>query len=89
MRYLYNITIEDYFEAVKRAKENGKKPGDSIEEEFMQIMKEKGQKPLGASELTNDELLKEHSSKGKNILSIEIDKEGKSQYKIAEGRKND
>ena len=89
MNYLYNITIEDYQEVIRRAKANGKKPGDSMDEEFLEVMKEKGQKPIGATELTKDELLKEHASKNKNVLSIDVDKEGKSSYKIAKGRKNE
>jgi hypothetical protein len=81
MKYLYSITFDDYFEAIARAKANGKQPGDSIEEELLQILKEKGKKSFGATELTQEELLKEYTSKGKKVLSVEIDKDGKSQYK--------
>jgi len=82
MKQLWNITIEDYFEVVKRAKARGIKAGESIEEVFIEYMEEKNKKPFGATELSTDELLKEQASHGLNPLAIETDEEGKQTYKI-------
>lgn len=73
MNYLWNPTIDDILEIIKRAKLNGKKEGDSMEEEFLQYMKEKNKQPIGATELTRNELIKEYVSHDKNVLSIEKD----------------
>lgn len=80
--------MEDYFEVVKRAQANGKKPGESIEPEFIEYMKEKGQKPAGATELTKDELLKEYTSKGKSVLRIDVDDKGNQTIHIPKERYN-
>lgn len=85
MNYLWQITIDDYLAVVKKAKANGKSPGDSMEEEFISYMKEKKQKPIGATELTKEEVAKEHASHGKNVLRIDTDKEGKQKYHIDKG----
>jgi hypothetical protein len=82
MKFLWNITIDDYLEAVKRAQANGKKPGDSIEEEFLEIMKEKGIKHSGATELTKEELIKEYKSHDKSVLNVETDKQGNTNFKV-------
>lgn len=89
MNSLWKITVDDYLEVVRRAKDAGLKPGESMEKIFVEYMKEKNQKPIGATELTQDELMKEHASKGQNVLSIQIDKNGKSQYKISKNKKLD
>lgn len=44
MNYIWNITIDDYLETIALAKKNGKKPGDRMDEEFLEIMKKKGKK---------------------------------------------
>lgn len=82
MNCIWNPTFDDIFEAMKRAKTNGKKAGDSYEEEFIEVMQEKGQKPIANTELTKEEMIKEYTSHGKNILDVSVDKEGKSNYKI-------
>jgi len=84
MYYMWNLTTRDYLEIIKRAKANGRKAGDSMEEELHEYMKEKNQKPIGATELSMDELLKEQASHGKNVLGIETDEDGKTKYKIIE-----
>jgi len=88
MNYLWNITVEDYLEVVRRAKAKGKQPGENIEAEFIEYMKEKGQKPAGATELTHDELLKEYASKGKSVLDIQTDDKGKQTIRVAKERYN-
>ena len=82
MNCIWNPTFDDIFKAMKRAKANGKKAGDSYEEEFIEVMKEKNQKPIGNTELTKNELIQEHLSKDKKVLGISIDDKGKSSYKI-------
>lgn len=88
MKYLWSATSEDYMEIVKMAQANGKKPGDSMQEEFLQYMKEKNRKPIGATELNREELLSEYASKGKNILDIRTNKEGKTSLGIIKKDKN-
>ena len=87
MRYLYFISMDDYFEIVKRARARGLKPGESMEEVTKEYMKEKNKKPIGATELTMDEMLKEQASQGKRALGIEVDNKGKSKYKIVKKKK--
>ena len=82
MKYMWSITVGDYLEIVKRAKANGKEMGDSMEQELIEYMKETNRKPLGVTELSMDELLKEKASQGLNVLSIETDKDGKQTYKV-------
>ena len=82
MNYLWQMTIDDYLEIIELARVHGKKPGDSMEEELNEYMQARGKKSIGATELTQDELLKEHASHGKKVLSIETDKNGKQKYKI-------
>lgn len=82
MNYLYHITLDDYFEVIKLAKANGKKEGESMQEEFLQIMKKKGKKPLSATELTKKELITEYNSHNKSVLNVETDKKGKTTFKF-------
>jgi hypothetical protein len=82
MKYLWNITIDDFLEVCERAKANGKKSGDSMEEEFLEVMKEKGIKHSCATELTKEELIKEYKSHGKSVLNVETDKQGNTNFKV-------
>jgi hypothetical protein len=41
MNSLWSITVEDYEEVVRRAREAGLKPGDSMEAIFLDYMHEK------------------------------------------------
>jgi len=88
MKYMWEITPEDYFEVIKLAKEHGKKAGDSMEVEFHEVMKKKNKKFLGATELTIEEMMKEQASHGKKVLGIETDKTGKAIYKITKPKKD-
>ena len=81
MKEVWKITTEDYLNISELAKSHGKKAGDSIEDELRQYMKDKGQKPIGHTELNNDEFLEEYASKGQKVLSMET-KEGKTIFKI-------
>lgn len=80
MNALWQITIDDYIEIIKRAKANGKCQGDSMEKEILSYMKEKNQKPFGHTELNQEEFLKEQASHGRKVLSMEI-KDGKTVFK--------
>ena len=82
MNSLWNIDLDTYIEVMELAQANGKKPGDSMQEEFLEIMKKKEIKPLGHSELNKEELIQEYISKDKKVLDISIDDKGKSSYKI-------
>ena len=82
MNSLFNITIDDYLEVVKMAQANGKRPGDSMQEEFTEYARLKGLKPYANTELSKDEIISEIVSKDKKILNIETDKEGKQKIEI-------
>jgi len=82
MKAVWKLTIDDYFEIVKRAKEDGVKPGESIEKHLIAYMQEKGVKPSGHTELTKKEMLKEYGSHGNNVLNVDVDDSGKSSYQI-------
>jgi hypothetical protein len=83
MQYIWNdVQIEDILEAQALARERGKLPGESYEVEFLEIMKKKGIKPSGATELNKSELLQEYASHDKKIAHIEIDDKGNQSLKI-------
>ena len=84
MKRIWHITLNDYLEIVKRAKAGGLKPGDSMEDYLEEYMEEQGKEPSGHTELTKEELLREWTSKGKKVLDVETDNEGKQSYKINE-----
>ena len=69
MKAIWNPKIEDVLEAIKRATANGKKPGESFEDEFHEVMKEKNQKPFAGTELTKEELWGQLVQDGKTILN--------------------
>ena len=76
MNHLWKITLDDYLEICNMAKANGKKPGESMQQEFLEYMKQKNIKSIGATELTRKELMKEYKSHNKKTLKIDIDKKG-------------
>ncbi|MHA1736944.1 MAG: hypothetical protein ACTSWD_00055 [Candidatus Heimdallarchaeota archaeon] len=80
MKQLWSATSADILEVMKRAKANGKKPGDNIEEEFLAYMKEKNKKPFGHTELSKEELIEEAMTKNNSVLHIDTDKNGKTKY---------
>lgn len=89
MKYVWQLSIEDYFEIVKRAKAKGLKAGDSMEEVLVEYMNEIGKKPIGATELTKDEMLKDYTAKGKKVLDIETDEDGEQTYRIIKKKEED
>ncbi len=59
LRAVYFFTIEDYIKVYELAEKHGKKPGDSMQEEFEQVKKENPKKfhYLGATDKDKDILL--------------------------------
>ena len=82
MKHLWNISLDDYLAIVKIAKANGKKPGDSMEEELLEYAQDHNLKSFGATELSTAELAKEYASHGKKILKIDTNDQGKQNYQI-------
>jgi len=82
MQSLWSITIEDYEEVVRRAREVGLQPGDSMEAIFIDYMLEKGQRPFGNTELNKEELLNDLTQKHGKIAHIETDSKGNQILKI-------
>jgi len=83
MKYLYQITLDDYIKAYELAKSRGKQPGESMEAELIEVLKKSGQvKKLGATEMTPDELMRDSALKGKKVLGIETTKDGKTKFKF-------
>lgn len=83
MQFMWSVQIEDILEAQELARSRGKKPGESYEVEFLEVMEKKGKKPIGATELSRTEMIAEQVSHGKSVMSIEIDNEGKQTIKVA------
>jgi hypothetical protein len=77
MKSIWQITIEDYLNIVEMAQKNGKKSGESMEEEFLEYMKLKNKKSIGHTELNKEELIKEVVSHDKKVLNFWTDKDGK------------
>lgn len=59
-KYGYIITLEDYQRIIELAKANGKQPGDRMDTEFLQVIKEKkerGEDIKFLGDVTDTELL--------------------------------
>ena len=82
MNSMWSITMEDYMEVVRRAREAGLQPGESMEVIFIDYMLEKGQKPFAHNEFNKVELLDDLAQKNGNILDISVDDKGKQTMKI-------
>jgi hypothetical protein len=89
MNHLWNITLDDYMEVVRRSREAGLQPGDSMEAIFIDYMLEKGHKPCAGTELTKDELLADLTQKHGNILEISTDDKGQQSYRVTKKREED
>lgn len=71
MNSLWSLTIDEYLEICDIARENGVQPGESMEPYIMAYMQFKNKKPIGHTELTKEEYIKEIISKGKTVLKFE------------------
>jgi len=89
MKQIWTTTIDDVLEAMKRAKDNGKKKGDSFEVEMLEVMKEKNQKPIGHTELSKEELIADAMTKNDSVLQINVDNDGKTEYKSYTKKKDE
>lgn len=87
MNNIWSLKLDEYLEIVELAKKNGCQPGESMEKYVIEYMKERNRKPIGVTELTKEEMVKEHVSHGKNVISMETDKEGNTKYKFTKGEK--
>jgi hypothetical protein len=82
MNNLYSITIEDYLEVCERAKKAGLSPGADMTLIFEAYMAEKGQKPMGHTELSMKELAQEYASYEKKVLKIDTDDKGNQSFEL-------
>ena len=66
------ITLDDYIKIRELAIKNGKKPGESMQEEFKQYIKERPEriKLIGISNKDIDMLTGDLREKGKKILNM-------------------
>jgi len=80
MKQVWQLTIDEYIEIVEIGQELGLKPGESLEQVLLAYMEIKGRKPLGSTELSKEEFLREAISKDNKILNVSVDKEGKQTY---------
>lgn len=80
MKSIWNPTLDQVIEAMELAQARGKKPGESYEDEFFEVMEKYNQKPCGNTELNKEEFLSDLAQRGGNILDVSIDDTGKSTY---------
>lgn len=79
--YAYEIDLETYFEVYELAKKHGKKPGDSMQEEFEEILKKREKiKLIAKVDKDIDMLTGELRGKGLKVLNLkEIDRKKKNE----------
>ena len=70
MNNVWNLNFDEYFEICKRARGNGKKAGDSMEEELVQYMKEKNRKPIAKTNKDLDQLTGDLREEGLKVLNV-------------------
>lgn len=83
MNNVWQITAEIYCEICELAMSHGKKPGESMQEEFEEVYKKhnKDIKHLGTTEKDIDQLTGDLREEGKRVLNInEIERRRKNQY---------
>jgi len=66
---MYQFTLDEALEFYERAIEE-KIPDDKMEEFFIQFVKEKKKKSIGATEMSLEELANNEAKKGKKVLYI-------------------
>jgi len=82
MNNLWQITIEQYLEIIELAKQHGKKEGDSMQEEFNEIMKKYKIKSLGTTNKDIDDLTGDLRENGIKVLNLkEIERRKKNNEK--------
>lgn len=86
MNALWNANIDDIIEAMELAQSRGKKPGDSFESEFLEIMEKKGKKPFSHTEFTREELIADLTQKSYKIFDIQTDPQGQPTYRVIKSK---
>ncbi|MHA1437893.1 MAG: hypothetical protein ACTSPD_09980 [Promethearchaeota archaeon] len=69
--HLFAINIDTYLEIIELAKKHGKKPGDSMQEEFIEVIKKKKAKYLGGTNKDKDLLTGDLREEGLRILNLD------------------
>jgi len=82
MNSLWSITVEDYEEVIRRAKEAGVQPGESIEAIFIEYMAEKGQQPFARNEFNKEELISHLTEQSVKLLKINTNDKGVQTFEI-------
>ena len=88
MNFLYQITVDDYLEVVRRSREAGVLVGESMEAIFIDYMNEKQKNPICGTDLTKNEILGELTQKNDKILKIDTDSQGHQSYTVIEKKPN-
>jgi len=72
LNHLFMLDLETYLEVCKLAQQNGKKSGESMQQEFEEVIKKKKNKVkyLGATELDIDLLAGNMRENGLKILNM-------------------
>ena len=70
MNEVWNLSVDEVLEIYEIARKNGKKPGDSIEKELKQYMKEKNRKPLGETDQDLDQITGNLREEGLKVLNL-------------------
>lgn len=68
--YAWLTDIDTMLEVYKLAEKNGKKPGESIEEEFIEIMKKKKQTPFAKTKQDIDMIAGNMRESGINVVNL-------------------
>lgn len=71
MNYIWNLNIDQYIEVYELAKANGKKPGDSMEDEFLIVMNKHNLKPIAETNYDKDLLLGNLREEGLKIATLD------------------
>ena len=84
MRYLWDIAdcLEEVGAFYKIMEDENITDSTLVEYYFLQLMKQLGKKPMGGTELNNEELYTELTNNDKGMLHITTDEEGKTAYKF-------
>lgn len=77
---IWQADIDTILEVYELAKQRGKKPGDDISKEFLEIMKKKNIKPIGTTDKDIDLLAGDLREEGKKVLNLkEIERRNKEE----------
>ena len=80
MNEIWRITMEQYMEVINLAIKHGKKEGDSMQEEFIEIKKKYLLTPIGTTDKDLDQLTGELRENGKKVLNLnEIERRKKNE----------